>query len=358
MVPTLSAEKLKKVCFEILKAAGAPEAEAETVSTLLVEANLHGLDSHGVLRLEPYVRGIEKKRIVPGAEIQVIKETSATLVLDGNWGFGQVICMKAMKMAIQKAKKTGISSVAVFNCNHIGRLADYSMLAARNDMICMTLVQAGPHGSMAPFGGKKAVMGTNPMCFAIPSGTENPVVLDMATSMVSGGAIRIRHARGEKVPEGWILDPEGKPTTNPADWIGPPKGISLPFGHKGYGLAVVIESLCGGLTGVGVGKEILEKFPNRSGINQVLIVVINVAAFAEVDKFKNHVKSLIKQIKAVPTQEGVDEIFLPGEPEFRAKERRLRDGIYVEEGTWNKVTALGEKLGVDIKAIVSGEART
>lgn len=348
-MPNLIAKQLSSLCLNVLKAAGVPEDEAKTVSDHLVEANLAGIDSHGVLRLVPYIKGVQKNLIRPGSKIEVVRETPGTVLLNGNWGFGQVIGAKAMRMAIQRAKTIGICSVAAFNCNHIGRLADYCILATKNDMIGIALVQAGPRGSMAPFGGKKGIMGTNPFCFAIPTNTENPIVLDMATSMVSGGTIRIKHARKERVPEGWILDAKGNPTTDPADWIGPPKGVSLPFGHKGYGLAVMIEIICGALTGVGVGKELLEKFPERFGINQIFMTAINITAFTDVNQFKNHVDSLIGEVKNCPRQEGVDEIFLPGEPEFRKKERRLKEGIYIEDSTWNDIKALANQLNLNLE---------
>ncbi len=259
-----------------------------------------------------------------------------------------------MKIAIQKAEKLGLGSVAIFNCNHIGFLADYSMMALKHNMIGVTAANSSGN-RVVPFGGRSGVIDTNPICFAIPTGNENPIVLDMATSVVANGKIRVAYARGKKVPEGWIIDAEGNPTTDPADWVGPPIGSTLPLGgvvgYKGFGLGIVMDVLGGALTGFGCGKEFASKYGEGRSMNGVFMLAIKISAYTDLDDFRGHVDRLISSIRDSPRAPGANEILLPGEPELRSTKKRLREGIYVEEDTWNKISGLAKNLGINLKDI-------
>jgi len=206
-LPVLKAEELRKLGASIFVALGTPEEDAELVSNLLVEANLTGYDSHGMIRLPIYARGIKMGAVKPGAEIKIVKETQSTAVVDGGWNLGQVVAKYAMRLCIEKAKENVVGLVTVRNCMHVGRLNTYAEMALEHNMIGVTSVNSKSY--VAPFGGKTRQLGTNPLCFAIPAGSEPPMVLDMATSVWSRGKVMVRLVRGEKLPEGVIMDAEG-----------------------------------------------------------------------------------------------------------------------------------------------------
>ena len=224
------------------------------MATHQIKANLVGHDSHGVIHIPEYCERIDKGHIVPGAPFDVVSETDSTAVIDGNWGFGFVVTEKATKMAIEKAKSTGVATLTVRRQSHIGRLGDYATMALNSDMIGLITADsgAGPK-AVAPFGGKARRLGTNPICIGVPSDLDGPVVLDMATSAVAAGKISLARNRGEQVPLGWIVDKDGNPTTDPNDYYA--GGAILPVGadqgHKGYGLSFMVEMFSGLFTGLG-----------------------------------------------------------------------------------------------------------
>lgn len=340
-MPIFSASQLIDVGTKIFLAAGAPLEEACLVSEFLVKANLAGHDSHGIIRVIQYVNDIEKGIIKPGANIEIVNETPSTAILNGNWGFGQVVAKRAMDLAIEKAKRNAISVVCVYNCNHIGRLADYAVMASENDMI--GVVMANSIKIVAPFGGRERMLSTGPICFAFPSYLEFPLVIDIATSVVAEGKVRVALHKGEKIPLGWIIDKDGNPSNNPKDLYD--GGAILPLGgdehgHKGFGLGLAIEILSGILTGAGCAYE-----ETKRG-NGVFFEVINVERFMPVEEFKRRVSDLVKVIKGSKTRPGFKEILIPGEPEYLTEKVRLRDGIYVPEKTWEEIVNLAKKLGL------------
>ncbi len=354
-MPILTPKQLTNVSKNLLKAAGASDEEAETVTNLLVKANLAGVDSHGVLpNLTSYIQGIRKRVIKSGAKTEIVREGPATALINGNWGFGQVTCSKAMQIAIKKAQETGVGVVGIFNCNHIGRLADYSLMAAEKGMIGFIVVNSDP--CVAPFGGRKAVLSTNPLCYAVPTGSGNPIVVDFATSVVAEGKVRAALYKGEKVPAGWIVDAEGRPTTNPADLYEPPlppvqnklAGALLPAGgHKGYGLALIIEILAGALTGTGCGEEVV------SGLtNGVFIIVLRIDKFVPPEEFATRVQKLVKNIRNSPKAVGSDKILIPGEPEFAEHERRSTAGIKIPESSWEDLVKTCKEYGLNAEELL------
>ncbi|MFQ5710598.1 MAG: Ldh family oxidoreductase [Candidatus Geothermarchaeales archaeon] len=349
-MPTFTADQLREVCSKILEAAGASKDEAGIVADHLVKSNLYGHDSHGVLRIPWYIKLIEEGSIRPGAEVKVLRETEATALLDGNWGFGQVVARDAMERAIEKAGRCGVGVVALFHCFHIGRLGEYSAMAVERGMIGIVLCNAPPN--VAPFGGRKALIGTNPISIAAPTAEGRPIILDMATSVAAAGKVSLALERRQRVPEGWIIDSEGNPTTNPADFRprlvdlvsarGPIKmGALLPVGgYKGYGLGLIIEVLGGVLAGAGVSHE--------CGGNGVVTMAIDVGAFRPLEEFKRTTSELVKIIKDSPKAPGFEEILVAGEPEFRAEEQRLKEGIFVEDATWSALVEIAEELGTSL----------
>jgi uncharacterized oxidoreductase len=347
-MPTLKADQLRKLGVELLVAAGAPENEAILVSDMLVKANLAGHDSHGIIRVLRYVDGIFNKRVRPRAEVEVVRETACSALLNGNWGLGQVVAVKAMSLAIEKAEKSTIGAVAVFNCNHVGRLADYTLMAAERNMIGLAFVNAAK--IVAPYGGMERMLGTNPISLAAPASDERPFVFDMATSVCAEGKVWVKLHSKQPLPEGWIIDKHGRPSTDPADLYA--GGAILPLGnssgYKGYGLGLVCEILCGALTGAGCSYS--EEF---KGGNGVFFEAINIQQFTPLEEFKRKIDELIRAMRGSKRAPGFSEILVPGDPEYRMEENRRREGIPIPDATWEEFSKLATKLGVDIKKAIT-----
>jgi uncharacterized oxidoreductase len=305
--------------------------EAEVVSRHQVGANLAGHDSHGVMRTQQYLGAIKKGDIVPDAEFVIERETASTAVINGNWGFGFVMTERAMRLAIEKASAHGGSGITIRYQGHVGRLGAYTEMAANDGLIAMMMSDSGRGPKLAvPFGGRKALLGTNPICIAVPSSRHGAVILDMATSAVALGKVQLTRQRGESMPLGWVVDKDGKPTTDPEDYYA--GGALLPLGgdqgHKGYGLSFMVEVLCGLLTGLGYGVAADGKHNDGN-----FIAVHDVACFMDPKTFGDQVSDFVDYLKE-GAAEG-SEVLFPGEMEQRTREQRLRDGIYVEDKTWD-----------------------
>jgi LDH2 family malate/lactate/ureidoglycolate dehydrogenase len=347
-MPVLTAKQLRIVGTSIFEALGAPSEDAGLVAELLVEANLTGFDSHGMIRLPIYARGIRMGAVKPGAEITVVEETPTTAVVDGGWNFGQVVARYAMGLCIEKARGSIIGLVVARRSHHCGRLNAYAEMALEHDMIGVMSVNSASY--VAPFGGRARKLGTNPLCFAIPAGEEPPMVLDMATSVWARGKIMVHLARGEELPGGVFMDPEGNPTTDPGWYTkgGVLRTLGGIAGYKGYGLSLLVEILTGALSGAGCSNS--EEYRSRPfyGGNGIFMMAVDVGRITDIGDFKRRVDDLFRSVKDSPVAPGFEEILIPGDPERRMRERRLREGVYIEEGTWNEIRALGEELGVDV----------
>ena len=340
-MPNFTAEELTEICLNVFQKLNIPTTEAEVVTKSMVDANRVGHDSHGVIHLPKYVRELEAGLIQPGAPTEVLHESASIAVLDGNWGFGPVIATRAVELAIQKAKQTDISSVAVSRCNEVGRLGGYACLAADAEMIA--LLMANDHGGgtcVAPHGGVEGRLSTNPMACAVPIEGKDPIVLDMSTSVVASGRIRVKQHRNEALPHGWLIDAEGEPTTNPDDFYDVPPAALLPFGgavsvHKGFGLSVIVDILSGALTGAGCSQS----EDARVG-NGLFVLVMNVASFRGFPGFSAEIARFIRYLKSAKRAAGVDTIRVPGERGWEAQRKRERDGIPIDAETWAQIQAL------------------
>ena len=343
-MPIVSAEKLVEIAESLLIAAGASEEESKVIARYNIGANLVGHDSHGIILIPTYIDRIKAGHIVPQAPWVITKETPTTTVIDGNWGFGYAVTDRAMRYTIEKAKTQNVAAATVFRQSHIGRLASYPLVAAGEGMIAMITADSGRSPKhVAPYGGAKARLGTNPICFAVPSNLEGPLVFDMATSAAAAGKINVATARGDQVPTGWLIDAEGKPSTDPR--VLKSGGALLPLGgtegYKGTGLAAIVEILSGLLTGLGFGIE-----PTGRHNDGCFIAVFNVAAFRELDVFKQEVTEFAEYLKATPPAQGFTEVFYPGEIEFRKEKDRRANGVPIEDSTWNKLRDLAEGYGL------------
>ena len=283
-MPIVQADRLTRIGAALLRAAGASEEEADAVAVGCVNANLAGHDSHGVIAIPTYIDRIKAGHIVPGAKWTIVQESPTTTVIDGHWGFGFHVNAKAMALTIEKAKTANVAACTVFRQSHVGRLAAYPLMAMRAGMIGIATADSGRSPKhVAPFGGREARLGTNPISIAVPSDLEAPFYLDMATSAVAAGKIALSVARGEQIPQGWIIDAEGRHTTDPTQYR--KGGALLPLGgsegYKGSGLAAMVEVLCGLLTGFGFGVE-----PTGRHNDGCFMAVFNVAAFRPLEGFR------------------------------------------------------------------------
>jgi len=347
-MPTLTAHQLRRVGQAIFEAMGTPRDVAQRVSDSLVTNNLMGHDSHGVIRIPSYLRKISEGQIVPQAQPEVVRETPTSALLDGHWAFGQVVAARGMEIAIAKAKGQNIAAVGMFHCPHIGRVGEYPAMAAQQGMIGIALCNSGPPGgNVAPFGGRKPFFSTNPLALAVPAGEHPPLLVDFATSVVAEGKVRVARNRGKQIPQGWIVDSEGHPSTDPHDLY--EGGALLPFGrHKGYGLALFIDILGGILTGTGCTA-----MPDYDGGNGTFVMAIDIQNFRPLAEFKASVDQLFAAVKEVPLAPGFEQILIPGEIEYRTQAQREREGIFVEEVTWAQIVEEAQGMGVDVESLLA-----
>jgi len=343
-MPTVHADRLSIIGSALLHAAGASPEEAEAVATGCVNANLAGHDSHGIIAVPTYIDRIKAGHIVPGASFTIMQESPATAVVDGHWGFGFHVNAKAMRLTIEKARKTHVAAVTVRRQSHVGRLAAYPLLAIEHGMIGLATADSGRSPKVvAPFGGREARLGTNPISIAVPSDLDGPFCLDMATSAVAAGKVALAAARREPIPSGWIVDGDGRGTTDPTRLR--QGGALLPLGgsegYKGSGLAAMVEVLCGLLTGLGFGVE-----PSGRHNDGCFMAVFDVAAFRPLAEFKREVAEFARYLKATPPAEGSPGVLYPGEVEYMREQERRRNGIDVEDATWDKLRALAGEYGL------------
>jgi uncharacterized oxidoreductase len=348
-VPTLRPTVLLDFAHRLFVAAGVPADDAITVARSLVDANLCGHDSHGVIRIPQYVGFVRERKLVVGAPLTVLRDTAAILAADGEWGLGQVQSYRLLDRLEPKVRIVGIASGTLRRCGHIGRLGEYAEWAADRGLALFATVNS--HGSgrrVVPPGGTQGRISTNPICFGAPTPTD-PLVLDFSTSAVAEGKVRVAFQKGEPVPEGWILNTAGQPTTNPADLYTDPPGSILPFGgaqaYKGFGLGLMMDALAGGLSGGDCSR------PDRPmpGLgNGVLFVLWDVDAFGGREHFLAAVGGVTDHVRDTPLAAGATEITLPGDPERRTRRRRQAEGIPVPDGTWALLTNLASGLGVAV----------
>ena len=342
-MPRVQADRLTEIASRLLQAAGASPDEASTVARHCIGANLAGHDSHGIIAIPTYIDRMKVGHIVAGAPVEIVQETPATTVVDGNWGFGFVVSEYVMRTTIEKARRNGVAAATVRRQGHVGRVADYPLMAAQADMIGMMTADSGRSAkSVVPFGGREPRLGTNPICIAMPSDLDGPMFVDMATSAVAGGKLILAAARGESIPEGWLLDRDGNPSTDPRDRAG---GAMLPLGgtegHKGYGLSAMIEILSGVLTGLGFGHE-----PSGRHNDGCFMAVFDVGAFTPLDEFKQEVADFAAYLKSSAPAKGFDTIYYPGELEHLREQRLRIEGIDVEDATWQRLSDLAREYGM------------
>jgi uncharacterized oxidoreductase len=331
----------------IVKAGGSSAQEADLVAEHLVRANLMGHDSHGVGMIPTYIRHLKAGLVVPNTRAKLVKDDGAMLMFDGGRGYGRPVAGEAMEAAIARSRETGIVAMTLANAHHIGRVGAYGEMASGAGLVSLHFVNVTDHrATVAPFRGTDARFVTNPVCIAVPgTGRHAPLLLDMATSQVAMGKIRVAKNEGKPAPEGALIDSEGKPTRDPNVMYREPNGALLPFGgHKGYALAVVTELLATALTG---GPSIQPGNQRMGGVvNNMFAILVDPARLAGVDWMRREIDGFLDYVKASPPADPKLPVLVPGEPERLAQAERGRTGIDVDATTWGEILSAAEAVGM------------
>ena len=338
------ASYLHAITRRLLTAAGTLRHVADVVAEVLVNANLSGHDSHGVLRVPHYLSDISKGIIHPASEPKVVKETANTLFVDGQWGFGHYTARKATKLAIEKARETGVCCVGFVGTGHIGRLGEYVEIAAHSGCIGIITYGRGERvgKKIVPFAGARGMLGTNPIAVGVPTGDEVPFIIDFATAKIAGGKIMVAESKNSDLPEGCIIDKHGNPSVKTEDYYD--GGFLLPFGgHKGYALSLLI-CLLGGLS-EGFNAE-------RGAMGGTFMQVIGPTAFAPLKVYQQRVRGFLNDIKKTPPARGFDEVLVPGDFEHSSRVERLVQGVEVPDTIYRQIQGWAEKLDVSISGDV------
>ncbi len=342
----ISAPELTAYAASIIRAAGSEAREAELVAEQLVEANLRGHDSHGVGLIPDYVNNVRAGTLYPNRSATVVRETDTLAVIDGHYGYGQVIGRQAMEIGIAKAKRGGYALLALRNSHHLGRVghwAEQACAAGLASIHFVSTVGSGP--AVAPWGGGDARFGTNPFCCGVPVAGDEPIILDMATSRLPVGKVRVAHNKKEPVIPGALLDQQGRPTTDASVLFQKPRGTLLPFGeHKGYALALIVEMFAGALTGAGTVRH-GDKIP-KCIVNNMLAVIVDPTAIGDARAYYEEVEAMTRWVKASPAT-GEDPVMVPGDPERRTRRARLAGGIPVDSGTWGAIASAATLVGIN-----------
>lgn len=356
-MPTFLAPVLTEFAQKLFTAAGVPNEEASRVALSLVDSNLVGHDSHGVIRIPQYITALREGKLTTPAQWTVLNETPACLAVDGHWGLGQVLAYRLLEHLLPKVKALGVAAGTMRRSGHIGRLGEYGQWAAQHGLALFATVNS--HGSgrrVSPPGGRAGRISTNPLCFAVPStdpqtGDSHPLILDFSTSVVAEGKVRVHFQKGQPVPDGWLLDAEGQPTNDPAQLYAEKAGSIRPFGgsqeYKGFGLGLMMDIFAGALSG---GECSRPDRPMPGLGNCVTMVLFDPQCFGGRETFLNNVHGLEEFIRSTPLAPQANEITLPGDPERRTFATRSQQGIEIPEGTWKLLTELATTLGVPTPA--------
>ena len=342
----IQAPDLEAFVAQIFSSAGASDSQSRTVASHLVEANLKGHDSHGVGMVPAYVNNIQSGHLVVDAEAEVAVDNGSVMVVDGNFGFGQVVGKQAVEIAVDRARQNGVVCMGVRNNHHLGRIGAYAEQCAAAGMISLHMVNVVGHTPLvSPFGGSERRFSTNPFTCAIPRRDQPPVVLDMATSAVAMGKVRVAYNAGNDVPAGALVDHEGTPTTDPKVMFEKPFGALGPFGgHKGHGLAVMCELLGGGLAGHWTAQPEHERGHNI--VNHMFMLVLDPAAFGGVEAFQSETDAMIDYLHSASPAKGSTGVKVPGEPERETMKNRLDAGIPIDEVSWNALLKAATSAGM------------
>ncbi len=341
------ADRIAAFITRAFVAAGLPGEDARTLAALMVEADLRGSDTHGVIRLPLYIRRLRVGGINPTPNIRVVGERPSTALIDGDNGMGHLVMNRAAALAIAKAKTTGIGWVGVRMSNHAGPAALYVTMPLKHDMVGLYFA-VGSSNHLPPWGGSESLLGTNPMAVAVPALDEPPIVLDMSPTVAAFGKVRLKAQRGEQMPVGWMIDRQGQPLTDPkrAD-----EGHLLPIGdYKGSGLSLIIGLLAGALNRAALGREVVDfvKEAGKPTNTGQAIAAISIDAFMPADEFKRSVDRLVRDIRNSPRLPGVERIWLPGEQSHAKLLDRRAHGVPMPKALRDSLDAVARDLNVEL----------
>ena len=337
--------QLEEFTAAAMRALGLPNEDAATVATLMVEADMQGSDGHGIIRLAPYA-----KRILAGGMnlkpiIKVVQERTAMALVDGDNGMGHLVMKKATELAIHKARSAGIAWVGSRLSNHAGPASLYARMALQHDMIGLYFA-VGNANHLPPWGGLDMLLSTNPIAAAIPTLNEAPVVLDMATTVAAYGKVKAKAQRGEMMPEGWMIDRQGKPLLDPTK---SEEGFLLPIGgYKGYGLSLIVGILAGTLNGAAMGRQVIDfnkDFSTTTNTGQA-IAIMDPSAFGDITEFKQNVDTLVLELRGSERMPGVDRIWLPGEQSHEKRLSHEAHGIVLAPSLMKQLNDLAAQLNI------------
>lgn len=340
-------EDLMSFATDVFASAGLANSDAAVVVQCLLTAEARGTHSHGLIRLPFLVKRLQDHGANTNPKMALISEAPATALLDADYALGPVAASRAMHMAIDKALTQGIGLVSVKNSDFFGTCAHWAMMALEHDMIGIAWANGFP--GMAPWNGRESAIGNNPLGFAIPRTNGAPLVLDMAMSVAAGGKVRVAAEKNEQIPADWILDKDGRLTTNPNDLAG--GGVLLPLGYKGFGLAVVGEALVGILSGARILRDIPAWFKATGEHvgNGHMHIAIDVAKFIDPQLFKSRVDEMVSTLKSTPLLLGADEILMPGERAWRSEQESREKGILLHSKVLFEIRRVGQSLGVELR---------
>jgi LDH2 family malate/lactate/ureidoglycolate dehydrogenase len=346
MAPRVNHERLFDFATAVYVQAGMPETDARLVADTLVQADLWGHQSHGVLRLGWYFDRVRNKVMNPVTKPEFVVDAGAMALIDGHDGVGHVLTVLAAKEAVKRAKAHGIGTVGVRNSNHFGTCMYYTLMGAREGCVMFLTTNGGP--AMAPWGGRKKIVGTNPWSVAAPVGNRAPFVVDIAATGVARGKIYLARNKGLPIPLGWAINAAGEPTTDPQEAI---DGIILPMAeHKGYAIAAMVDVLSGVLTGSGFLSAVHSPYKTAEKSNcGHLMIALDIGAFQPLAAFNARMERFADEIKAVPTAKGFDEVFYPGEIEARNDARNRKEGIQFPEDTLADLSRVAKETRLESK---------
>ncbi|MCM3088620.1 Ldh family oxidoreductase [Bhargavaea ginsengi] len=337
-------DRLSEFVKNVFLAAGLDEKDSGIISRHLVLASLRGIDSHGVSRTGIYTKRISLGLTNKTFEPEIERETPSSALINGKTASGILNATEAIRLAVEKAKVTGIAVVGVKNSNHCGMLADYTMYAAEQGCIALATTAAPPN--MAPWGGKERFFGTNPFAYGIPAGDGKDIIFDMATSVVARGKIILAEKNHQKIPLGWAISADGEPTTDPTEAL---DGLVLPVGGpKGYGIALMVDLLSSLFTGASFGPHITDlykDFDHKQNVGHTFIVM-RADLFRPQEEFEAEVQKLIREVKNIERMPGVEEIYLPGEIEANRAKEREENGIPLSKDVIEELESIGKEYGV------------
>ena len=338
-------DQLKSFANEILQKAGLPVSESDSVAENLIEAELRGLSSHGLTRLRTYAKRVKTKVVSANVEPKILNTSKTALLVDGCNGMGAYIGSKVIQLCIDRAKEYGTCFATVNHGNHFGIGSYFTMLAARQNMIGIAMSNAP--ASVVPTGGRKPMLGANPLSIAIPAGKYPPLVLDMACSVVAQGKVILAvKEKKENIPPDWAVDENGEMTTDPQTAL---RGAMLPFGGpKGYAIGFIIDILCSALSGALNSTRIRSYWNNFEEPQDLgyFFGAINIKSFLDIDSFKNRMDSLFEEMKSCPPAKGYDQVYIPGELEYISSEKAKKNGIQLYDSVVEDLKKLGDEYGV------------